>query len=431
VLTAAAALVVVLTVLGHDRPRLVSLIGIPVLILLFKVGGLYDREQVRLLRSTLDEVPVILQLAGLYALSVTILRPLVVEGHLGSAQIAGLWLFTFVAIVGGRMVARWLAGRMSAIERCLVIGDPDRALRIRDKLGSSGARAVVAATLPLEANEVDQLDGPEGVRRLVDDLNVDRIIVAPGSSEADVTELIRLAKSAGVQVSLLPRMLEVVGSTVEFEDIDGMTILDVRPFGLTRSSRLLKRLFDLVATTIGLVAVGPVIAAIAVAIRLDSKGPVFFRQIRVGRDGQQFKIFKFRSMVVDAEEQKERLRAFNEVGDGMFKISRDPRVTRVGNILRKTSLDELPQLFNVMCGEMSLVGPRPLVTDEDALVLGLDRSRLHLTPGMTGPWQVLGSRVPMQEMVGLDYVYVANWTLWLDVKILLHTVRHVLRRGNV
>jgi exopolysaccharide biosynthesis polyprenyl glycosylphosphotransferase len=431
VLTAAAALVLVLTVLGHDRPRLVTLFGIPVLILLFKVGGLYDREQVRVLRSTLDEAPVILQLTGLYALAVTILRPLAVDGHLGSAQIAGLWLFTFVAIVGGRMFARCLAGRMSEIERCLVIGDPERALRIRDKLSSSGARAVVAATLPLEANEVDQLDGPDGVRRLVDDLRVDRIIVAPGSSEADITELIRLAKSAGVQVSLLPRMLEVVGSTVEFEDIDGMTILDVRPFGLTRSSRLLKRVFDLITTTIGLIAVGPVIAAIAVAIRLDSKGPVFFRQVRVGRDGKQFRIFKFRSMVVDAEEQKERLRALNEAGDGLFKISRDPRVTRVGNVLRKTSLDELPQLFNVMRGEMSLVGPRPLVTDEDALVLGLDRSRLHLTPGMTGPWQVLGSRVPMQEMVGLDYLYVANWSLWLDVKILLHTARHVLRRGNV
>ena len=134
-----------------------------------------------------------------------------------------------------------------------------------------------------------------------------------------------------------------------------------------------------------------------------------------------FRIYKFRSMVVDAEQQKERLRALNEVGDGMFKITRDPRVTRVGNVLRKTSLDELPQLFNVLRGEMSLVGPRPLVTDEDALVLGLDRSRLHLTPGMTGPWQVLGSRVPMQEMVGIDYLYVANWSLWLDLKLLLRT----------
>jgi lipopolysaccharide/colanic/teichoic acid biosynthesis glycosyltransferase len=177
--------------------------------------------------------------------------------------------------------------------------------------------------------------------------------------------------------------------------------------------------------------VGPIIAAIAVAIRLDSKGPIFFRQVRVGRDGGHFRIYKFRSMVVNAEEQKDHLRGLNEVGDGMFKISDDPRVTRVGNILRKTSLDELPQLFNVMRGEMSLVGPRPLVTDEDAQVLGLDRSRLHLTPGMTGPWQVLGARVPMQEMVGIDYLYVASWSLWADLKLLLRTVRHVARRGNV
>ena len=115
----------------------------------------------------------------------------------------------------------------------------------------------------------------------------------------------------------------------------------------------------------------------------------------------------------------------------MFKLANDPRVTRVGAILRKTSLDEMPQLFNVLRGEMSLVGPRPLVTEEDEQVLGLDRSRLHLTPGMTGPWQILGSRVPMREMVGIDYLYVANWSLWKDVKLLLHTVRHVARRGNV
>jgi lipopolysaccharide/colanic/teichoic acid biosynthesis glycosyltransferase len=178
-------------------------------------------------------------------------------------------------------------------------------------------------------------------------------------------------------------------------------------------------------------AVAPIMAAIAFAIRLDTKGPIFFRQIRVGRDGRHFHILKFRSMVVDAEAAKDELRGLNEVGDGMFKITEDPRVTRVGNILRKTSLDELPQLFNVLRGEMSLVGPWPIVTDEDAQVFGLDRSRLHLTPGMTGPWQILGARVPMQEMVGIDYLYVASWSLWLDVKVLLRTVCHVARSGNV
>jgi exopolysaccharide biosynthesis polyprenyl glycosylphosphotransferase len=432
VLAATGALVLVVTVLGHDQLRLLTLTGAPLLVLLFKVAGLYDREQMRLLRSTLDEAPVLVQIAGLYALTVAIAQPLIVNGHLGSGQIAGLWSITFLAIIVGRMSARWLAGRAATSERCLVIGDAGLALRIRDKLASSRARAVVAATLPLAADEVDRLDGPEGVRRIVDELRVDRIIIAPPSSDpAGVTELIRLAKAAGVQVSVLPRVLEVVGSAVEFEDIDGMTVLGVRPFGLSRSSRLLKRSFDLTSATIGLVFVGPIIGAIAIAIKLGSKGPVFFRQVRVGRDGHPFRMFKFRSMVVDADQQKETLRAFNEVGDGMFKISADPRVTRVGRFLRATSLDELPQLFNVLKGEMSLVGPRPLVTDEDALVLGLDRSRLHLTPGMTGPWQVLGSRVPMQEMVGLDYVYVANWSLWLDLKLLMQTVRHVMRRGNV
>jgi lipopolysaccharide/colanic/teichoic acid biosynthesis glycosyltransferase len=136
-------------------------------------------------------------------------------------------------------------------------------------------------------------------------------------------------------------------------------------------------------------------------------------------------MFKFRSMALDAELRKDELRSLNQAGEGLFKIANDPRVTRVGQLLRRTSLDELPQLFDVLRGQMSLVGPRPLVVDEDAQVLGLDRSRLHLTPGMTGPWQILGYRVPMQEMVGLDYLYVANWSLWLDVKILLRTAKHV------
>lgn len=432
VFAAAAAMVLVLTVFGENRLKLITLVGTPIIVVFFKVAGLYDREQLRLLRSTLDEAPALLQVAGLYTLTIAIFQPHVMAGHLWDGQIAALWLTSFVAILTARAAARSFAGRASPMERCLVIGDVALARRIREKLNSSRARAVVAATLPLEANEIDRLEGPDGVRRLVAELRVDRIIIAPGPSEPSaVTELIRLAKSAGVQVSLLPRMLEVVGSAVEFEDIDGMMLLGVRPFGLSRSSRLLKRAFDLLATSIGLVIVAPVLAVVAAAIRLDTRGPVFFRQVRVGRDGQTFRIFKFRSMVVNAEEQKEQLRALSEVGEGMFKIRRDPRMTRVGAFLRRTSLDEIPQLFNVLMGQMSLVGPRPLVTDEDVLVRGLDRSRLHLTPGMTGPWQVLGSRVPMQEMVGLDYVYVANWSLWLDVKLLMHTARHVLRRGNV
>jgi exopolysaccharide biosynthesis polyprenyl glycosylphosphotransferase len=432
VLAAGLALVLVLVLLGNDQPGLATLLGIPLVLVVFKVAGLYDRDQMRLVHSTLDEAPILIQLTGLYALGVTILQPLLIDGGLGAEQIAVLWLASFAAVMGGRMLARSVAGLASPVERCLVIGESEQGERIREKLASSHAHAAVIATLPLIGDDIRRFGNPETIRRIVVDLQLHRIIIAPGDSDTGgITELIRIAKAAGVQVSVLPGMLEVVGSAVEFEDLDGMTMLGVRPFGLSRSSRILKRAFDLVTTTIGLLAVAPIIAAIAAAIRLESKGPIFFRQVRVGRDGRHFRIFKFRSMVTGAEQQKDGLRALNEVGEGMFKIADDPRVTRVGRILRKTSLDELPQLFNVLLGEMSLVGPRPLVTDEDAQVLGLDRSRLHLTPGMTGPWQVLGCRVPMREMVGIDYLYVANWSLWLDLKLLLRTVRHVLRRGNV
>jgi len=175
-----------------------------------------------------------------------------------------------------------------------------------------------------------------------------------------------------------------------------------------------------------LVAVAPLALLTALAIRLDSRGPVLFRQTRVGKDGRYFRMYKFRSMVEGAEEVKDALRHLNDV-DGLFKLEDDPRVTRIGQILRRTSLDELPQLLNVWRGEMSLVGPRPLVLDEDVKVQGLDRYRLHLKPGMTGNWQILGAtRVPLHEMVGIDYLYVANWSLWTDVKILLRTVPHVL-----
>jgi lipopolysaccharide/colanic/teichoic acid biosynthesis glycosyltransferase len=230
---------------------------------------------------------------------------------------------------------------------------------------------------------------------------------------------------------MLPRMFEVVGSSVEFDDIDGVTVLGVRRFGLGRSSEFVKRMMDLFCAGIGLLVLSPILAAVAIAIKLDSRGPVFYRQWRVGRNGKPFRMVKFRSMVQNADELKAELAGRNAAGGGLFKVVDDPRITRVGRFIRKLSIDELPQLFNVLHGEMSLVGPRPLVPDEDNRVDGRFRRRLRLVPGMTGPWQILGpTRVPLTEMVGIDYLYGANWSLWLDIKILLRTIGHVLsRRG--
>jgi lipopolysaccharide/colanic/teichoic acid biosynthesis glycosyltransferase len=244
-------------------------------------------------------------------------------------------------------------------------------------------------------------------------------------------DLMRTLKAIGVRVSVLPRLLEVVGSSIEFDDLHGVTLMGVTRFELTRSSRALKRGFDLLGASLMLIAVAPLMLMIMIAIKLDSPGPVFFRQSRVGRHGRRFQMLKFRTMVPDADAMKASLRARNEAAEGLFKIADDPRVTRVGGFLRKSALDELPQLLNVARGEMGLVGPRPLVIEEDRCIEGWHRRRLELTPGMTGPWQILGpARSPLREMAVMDYLYVANWSLWSDVKILLRTFSHVIgRRG--
>jgi lipopolysaccharide/colanic/teichoic acid biosynthesis glycosyltransferase len=233
-----------------------------------------------------------------------------------------------------------------------------------------------------------------------------------------------------VKVSIVPSLLEVVGSAVEFDSVGGVTVLGLRRPGLSRSSRAIKRTIDIVGAGIGVLAVSPLLLAAAIMIKLDSDGPVFFRQSRVGRDGQLFSILKFRSMYCDAEQLRAELEALNET-EGLFKVAADPRITPIGRVLRKCSIDELPQLFNVLRGEMSLVGPRPLIPEEDALIEGHHRSRLTLAPGMTGPWQILGPiRPPLSEMAKTDYLYAANWSIWTDVKLLVRTFAHVgSRRG--
>ena len=205
---------------------------------------------------------------------------------------------------------------------------------------------------------------------------------------------------------------------------------------LSRSSNLLKRGTDLLFSLLILILVSPVLLAIALLVKWDSPGPVFFRQPRMGKGDRVFSIWKFRTMVADADERKQEVAHLNmhtlPSGDArMFKIPDDPRSTRVGRFLRRHSLDELPQLFNVVTGEMSLVGPRPLILDEDRHVEDWARKRLNLKPGMTGPWQVLGrSGIPFEEMVNLDYLYVTGWSMWGDVQLMMRTLPVFLRSAN-
>ena len=193
--------------------------------------------------------------------------------------------------------------------------------------------------------------------------------------------------------------------------------------------RATKRALDVVLTSTLLLVLSPVLLVVALLIKLDDPGaPVVFRQPRSGRGGRRFGVLKFRTMVPNADELKEQLRHLSTVPWPDFRLENDPRVTRIGRVLRKTSLDELPQLFNVLRGDMSLVGPRPLIENEDRRVEGRFRDRLSLTPGLTGLWQVNGrSDIPFDEMIKLDYVYVSSWSLWGDVKLLLRTVSAIWR----
>jgi exopolysaccharide biosynthesis polyprenyl glycosylphosphotransferase len=233
-------------------------------------------------------------------------------------------------------------------------------------------------------------------------------------------------------VSILPRYCDIFTSNAILDEIEGIPVVSVPPMRLGRPSRLLKRGFDVAVSSLLLIVLAPVLALVAVAIRIDSPGEALFRQPRRGRDGSTFRIAKFRTMHSGAEARRGLVLHLNAVDGPLFKVKgEDPRVTRIGGFLRRTSLDELPQLWNVLRGDMSLVGPRPFVVYEADQITGWARRRLDTTPGITGLWQVLGRNdMPFEDMVKLDYLYVTNWSLWWDLKILCQTIPVVLgKRG--
>jgi len=437
VLSAALALYLAVSVLGDDRFTSIAIFALPLVVVVAKIKGLYDRDAQVLHKTTLDEAPALFQLATLYTLLLAMGDDVLLQGQLGNDQLLGVWGILFGVSVGGRTVARRLVREMIEPERCLVIGDFKDALRIANKLhGRPSLGAVVVGRVAPEdeagPDHGDRLGDLHQLRQIVEMHRIHRLIVAPHGIDSDrLLDTIRMAKSLGVQVSVLPRLLEVIGSSVEFDHVDGMSIMGIRRFGLTRSSSAVKRAMDAVGAALLVVVLFPLLLAIGLAVKLTSPGPVLFRQTRIGQDGEPFTMYKFRSMAADAEARKQELLAHNEAPDGLFKIQQDPRITRFGGLLRRGSLDELPQLFNVLLGHMSLVGPRPLVPDEDRRIEGTHRRRMHLKPGMTGHWQILGSsRIPMAEMVNIDYLYVANWSLWGDLKILMRTIPYMLsRRG--
>ncbi len=416
---------------------------LPLWVLLFHIHGLYDRDEERADHSTVDDVVGVFQALTLGTWSYLVLANVIDVPHPDLGRLVVFWLIAVALIPLLRALSRLIGRRQAAyLQNVIVVGSGQVAQLLAEKIEKHpeyGFNVVGfvdrdnLASVNGNGNGKHALIGTtEDLPRLVDELDVERVIIAFSTDSHQRTlQVIRSVQGSDVQVEIVPRMFEILGTNAQLHTVEGLPLIGIPGADLSPSSRFLKRSFDLAVGSFGLLLISPLLAVVAIAIKLDSRGPVFFRQVRMGADNRPFRVLKFRTMVEDAEAQKHKvahLNMHNGSDSRMFKVPDDPRVTRVGRVLRRWRIDELPQLFDVVRGRMSLVGPRPLILEEDQHVEDWARRRLDLKPGMTGLWQVLGaSDIPFDEMTKLDYLYVTNWSLREDIRLIMLTLPALTR----
>lgn len=414
----------------------ITLLFTPVWIILFWLYGLYEPRQVL---SPVNEFKQVFH--GVVAGTVLIF----LADSAFNLELARGW--ALLALVSGFVVVgaeRLLVRKMLHFLRRRG-GDPTRAIII----GANHEARTVARTLEREGwlgyrilgfvdddvpvgeeivNGHEVLGATAQIRDVVEQHGATLVLVA--ASAFDASKLNRLfweLQEVDADLQITSGTIDVIASRVTIQSVAGVPLLFVRRTGMDRFQRTLKRTIDIAGSLIGLILLSPVLAAIALWIKRDSEGPVFFRQGRVGRDGRLFRVWKFRTMAVDAEERLAELEHLSEGPGLLFKLKEDPRVTTAGRVLRIYSLDELPQLFNVILGEMSLVGPRPALPAEVERYDDWVRNRLRVKPGMTGLWQVSGrTETTFADYIRYDLFYIQNWSLSLDLWIMWRTLRAVL-----
>jgi exopolysaccharide biosynthesis polyprenyl glycosylphosphotransferase len=426
---------------GAQIELLVFCLSLPAWVVVAKLYGLYDFDEERTDHSTADDLVGVLHLVTVGSWLFFAFAAVTQRADPGFARLLGFWLFAIAVITAGRAVARGLARKhLAYVQNTIIVGAGDVGQLIAKKLRQHPEYGLNLVGFvdgnPKERTEnlsdIALLGGLEQLPQMVQILDVERVIVAfSNDSHEDMLDLIRSLKDLDIQIDLVPRFFEVIGTNVGIHTAEGLPLIGLPALRLSRSSVFMKRTMDLALSLTGLLLLAPLFLAVAVWIKLDSRGPVFFRQLRMGSADQTFRIFKFRTMTADADERKSEYAELNKHVEGdprMFKIPNDPRVTRSGKVLRRFSIDELPQLLNVVRGEMSLVGPRPLILEEDLHVVDWRRQRLNLKPGITGLWQVLGrDDIGFEEMVRLDYVYVTTWSMLNDLKLILRTIPALYR----
>jgi len=412
-----------------------ALIVSPAWIAVIKLHGLYDNDHRRIRHSTLDELPALVSAAALGTLTLDGLLALSPAGSLDASSAiivgAGALICTFAI----RGLIRLLWQGLSGAAVGIVIGPPQATDVVARRIATHPeARLRLIGYLSPDGNggtseALPRLGSVADLSRVAREHNVERIVVAEEEmSEPDAERMIEDCKAAGLGLTFLPRHYGLLGPGIELNRLAELPVLDFRFSDPPRSTMALKRTLDLCVSALFLTLLAPLFAVVALAILLDSGRPVFFHQARAGRRGKPFTMLKFRTMVVNAEERLAELVDLERLDEPAFKIQDDPRITPAGRLLRRLSLDELPQFINVLRGEMSLVGPRP---EEEAVVALYDerqRIRLEVKPGLTGPMQVYGrGDLTFEERLAMERDYLDNISITGDLAILMRTPRAIFR----
>jgi exopolysaccharide biosynthesis polyprenyl glycosylphosphotransferase len=364
-------------------------------------------------------------------------RPLVYSRLVFVYATAFSILLLAMARLARRAVLAMLRSRGIGVDRVLVVGFGEVGLQVmrnliaRPELGYQIVGFVDDDPERSTANigRVKALGTTRDLPQVLSAAQIDdAIITIPWQDQRRrIVHILDQCSQAGVRPLIVPDLFQMSLSVLDIQDVAGIPMLSPSKTRLAGWARAFKRTVDVLGASLGLIILSPILLLIAVAIRVDSPGPALFLQLRVGRDGKLFYVHKFRSMVQDADRMKDAILHLNEAEGPLFKIRNDPRMTRVGRFLRRTSLDELPQLWDVLRGDMSLVGPRPALPEEVAGYAEWHKRRLHTAPGITGLWQVSGrSDLPFEEMILLDIYYIENWSPALDLSIMLRTLPRVL-----
>jgi exopolysaccharide biosynthesis polyprenyl glycosylphosphotransferase len=407
----------------------------PVWILVVKLHGLYDNDHRRIRHSTLDELSSLVSACVLGTLTLDGLLALSPAGPLSPLSAIGVGVATLVGSFVSRGVLRFLWHRLTSVATGIVVGPTAAADLVARRVSTHPeARLVLVGYLSEQADEpqgaeIPRLGALADISKVAHEHAIERVVVTEHElGEAAAEHLIEQCKAAGLALTFLPQHYGLLGPGIELNRLAELPVLDFRFSDPSRSTVAMKRCMDVVVSGTLLALLSPLFAVVSVAILIDSGRPVFFRQRRAGKDGKAFSMLKFRTMVNDAEERLGDLVDLAQLEQPAFKISDDPRVTRIGRVLRRSSVDELPQLINVLRGDMSLVGPRP---EEERIVALYDerqRGRLAIKPGLTGPMQVYGrSDLTFEERLAMERDYLDNLSLLTDLAILLRTPRAIVR----